>query len=76
MHELRARIEVEASNLSQQLAVLRLGGLVTQRRVGGEVIYSLAVPAVRDLLGAAREILLAKTADQGGLVDELSRPTR
>ena len=73
VHELRARIEVEASNLSQQLAVLRLGGLVTQRRQGGEVIYSLALPAVRDLLAAAREILRAKTADQGGLVDELSR---
>lgn len=73
VHELRARIDVEASNLSQQLAVLRLAGLVTQRRDGGEVIYSLALPAVRDLLAAARAILRSKTADQGGLIDELSR---
>jgi hypothetical protein len=29
---------------------------------------------VRDLLAAAREILQAKTSDQGGLVDEISRP--
>jgi DNA-binding transcriptional ArsR family regulator len=73
VHELRAQIDVEASNLSQQLAVLRLAGLVTQRRESGEVIYSLALPAVRDLLASAREILLTKTADQGGLVDDLSR---
>jgi len=73
VHELRAAIEVEASSLSQQLAVLRLAGLVTQRRESGEVIYSLALPAVRDLLAAAREILYTKNSDQG-LVDELSRP--
>ena len=73
VHELRAEIDVEASNLSQQLAVLRLDGLVTQRRENGAVIYSLALPAVRDLLAAAREILRAKTADQGDLVDDLSR---
>ena len=43
--------------------MLRLAGLVTQRRHGGEVIYSLALPAVRDLLAAARQILQAKNAD-------------
>lgn len=73
VHELLAAIEIEASNLSQQLSVLRRSGLVTQRREGGEVIYSLAVPEVRDLLAAARGILRAQIADQSGLVDELSR---
>jgi hypothetical protein len=43
---------------------------VTQRRTGGEVIYSLALPAVRDLLAAARAILRAKSAEE--LVDEIS----
>jgi DNA-binding transcriptional ArsR family regulator len=70
VHELRAAIDIEASSLSQQLAVLRLAGLVTQRRTGGEVIYSLALPAVRDLLAAARSILRAKSAEE--LVDEMS----
>ena len=72
VHEMRAAIQVEAPNLSHQLAVLRRTGLVTQRRVGGEVIYSLALPAVRDLLASARAILETKNADQGGLVDELT----
>ena len=73
VHELLSQIEIEASNLSQQLSVLRRSGLVSQRRDVGEVIYALAVPEVRDLLAAARGILRAKLADQGGLVDELSR---
>lgn len=73
VHALRAAIEIEPTNLSQQLAVLRLAGLVTQRRESGEVIYALALPEVRDLLITARRILATKTADQGGLVDELSR---
>jgi ArsR family transcriptional regulator len=70
VHELRSAIGIEASSLSQQLAVLRLAGLVTQRRAGGEVIYSLALPAVRDLLAAARAILRSKSSEE--LVDEMS----
>jgi DNA-binding transcriptional ArsR family regulator len=72
VHEMRSAITVEAPNLSHQLAVLRLAGLVTQRREGGEVVYSLALPAVKDLLASARAILETKTADQGGLVDEIT----
>ena len=72
VHELRARIDIEASSLSQQLAVLRLAGLVTQSRQRGEVVYSLALPEVRDLLLVARTILRTKTADQGELVDDLT----
>src|SRR5680860_1522497 len=43
VHALLARIEIEPSNLSQQLSVLRQAGLVSPRREGGEVIYSLAL---------------------------------
>jgi ArsR family transcriptional regulator len=73
VHELLASIAIEASNLSQQLAVLRKAGLVAQRRQGAEVIYSLAIPQVRDLLQAARIILTDKLAEPVELVDELSR---
>ncbi len=72
VHELLAAIDVEAPSLSHQLAVLRLAGLVTQRREGGAVIYSLALPEVHALLASARAILQTKTADQGGLVDDLT----
>jgi DNA-binding transcriptional ArsR family regulator len=75
VHALLASIEIAPSSLSHQLAVLRLAGLVAQRRESGEVIYSLALPAVRDLLTAARAVLQTKNADHGGLVDEISRST-
>jgi len=57
VHELLEKIAIEPSNLSQQLAVLRRTSLVVSHRRGGEVIYSVSVPEVRDLLLAARRIL-------------------
>lgn len=67
VHELLAKIEIEPSALSQQLGVLRRAGLVRQQRVGGEVVYSLLVPSVRDLLAAARTTLSFLLADQAQL---------
>jgi DNA-binding transcriptional ArsR family regulator len=72
VHEMLAVIHVEAPNLSHQLTVLRLAGLVTQRREAGEVMYSLALTAVKDLLASARAILETKSADQVGLVDDIT----
>jgi ArsR family transcriptional regulator len=57
VHELLDKIAVEPSSLSQQLAVLRKSSMVVSRREGGEVIYSVSAPEVRDLLLAARRIL-------------------
>ena len=74
VHELLEQIEIEPSNLSQQLAVLRRAGLVTPRRAGHEVVYSISVPEVRDLLLAARRILLGIIEDQGSLRTELELP--
>ncbi|WP_309647585.1 metalloregulator ArsR/SmtB family transcription factor [Nocardioides sp.] len=72
VHELLELIAIEPSNLSQQLAVLRRTSLVVSRREGGEVVYSVSVPEVRDLLLAARSILSGIIAAQGELGDELS----
>src|SRR5690606_20030383 len=72
VHELLDEIDVEASNLSQQLAVLRRSGLVAQQRSGGQVVYSLSVSEVRDLLTSARGILSELLADQARLRAALS----
>ncbi|MBB2746452.1 UNVERIFIED_ORG: ArsR family transcriptional regulator [Microbispora rosea subsp. rosea] len=71
VRELLTEIEVEASNLSQQLAVLRRTGLVGAVREGGTVVYSLATPDVVDLLAAARRILTDMITGQGELLAEL-----
>lgn len=74
VHELLERITIEPSNLSQQLAVLRRTSLVVSHRVGGEVVYSVSVPEVRDLLLAARAILSGLIAARGELDDEMATP--
>ncbi|MFE5671375.1 ArsR/SmtB family transcription factor [Agromyces sp. NPDC056523] len=48
---------LEASHLSQHLAVLRNYGLVTAERRGNQVAYRLAYPQVADLLRVARVLL-------------------
>src|SRR3954447_18936650 len=74
VHEMLSAIDIEASNLSQQLAVLRRAGLITQVRAGGEVRYVLSVPEVRDLPLAARAILVELLDDQLALKSELAGP--
>ncbi|GAA3939120.1 metalloregulator ArsR/SmtB family transcription factor [Actinomadura viridis] len=71
VRDLLSAIEVEASNLSQQLAVLRRAGIVTARRDGATVTYALAGGDVSELMGAARRILTDLLADQGELLAAL-----
>jgi DNA-binding transcriptional ArsR family regulator len=71
VRELLAAIDVEPSNLSQQLAVLRRAGLVSSSREGALVVYALSTPDVADLLAAGRRILSSVLADRDGLRDQL-----
>ncbi|WP_375001230.1 ArsR/SmtB family transcription factor [Aeromicrobium sp. CTD01-1L150] len=64
VRDLLAEIEIEASNLSQQLAVLRRVGLVTSSRHDGVVEYQLATPDVVDMLAAGRAVLSALPAPE------------
>lgn len=75
VRELLASIDVEASNLSQQLAVLRRAGIVTAGRDGSTMVYALAGPDVSDLLRAARQILTELITSQEGLLTELRQAT-
>lgn len=74
VHELLAEIPIEASSLSQQLAVLRRTHMVVARREHGEVLYSISVPEVRDLLLAARTILTGMISAQDELRSALASP--
>ena len=60
-------LDIEASHLSQHLAVLRRHHLVISERRGSQVFYRAAFPEVTDLLHAARRLLvdiLAQTERQ------------
>lgn len=55
--DILAATELEASHLSQHLAVLRRNRLVLSERRGSLVYYRLAYPQVADLLRDARSLL-------------------
>src|SRR3954470_679589 len=79
--EMLPEVGIEAASLSQQLAVLRRAGLVTFRKEGSTVYYSLTSPQVAELLAVARRILTEVLAGQVELLADLqaasptSRPT-
>jgi ArsR family transcriptional regulator len=69
--ELQPLVGIEASHLSQQLGVLRRAGLVTARREGSSVIYSVSDPLLADLLRVAKQFLCASLAQTGDLLADL-----
>jgi DNA-binding transcriptional ArsR family regulator len=69
--EMVRQVGVEPANLSQQLAVLRRAGLVTTRKEGATVYYSLTSPHVAELLAVARRILSAVLSGQVELLEDL-----
>ncbi|MFT4289368.1 ArsR/SmtB family transcription factor [Nocardioides sp.] len=74
VRDILAELDLEASNLSQQLAVLRRAGLVSATRTGSTVLYELATPEVAALLAAGRAILSKEPVSTDGLLAAI--PTR
>lgn len=68
-------VGLEPSHLSQQLAVLRHAGLVTTRKEGPSVIYSIRDRALVALLATAKKLLINSLSESQELLDEL-RPAR
>lgn len=76
VRELLSQIDVERSNLSQQLAVLRRSGIVTASREGDTVVYALAGGDVAELMRSARRILTVLLSGQQDLLEELREADR
>ncbi|RSM85313.1 ArsR family transcriptional regulator [Kibdelosporangium aridum] len=72
--EMLPEVGIEPANLSQQLAVLRRAGLVTTRKEGSNVYYSLASPLFAELLAVARRILTGVLSGQMELLEDLKMP--
>lgn len=69
--DMQPLVGIESSHLSQQLGILRRAGLVTSRKEGASVIYSLADPALAELLAVAKRLLIASMAHTEGLLADL-----
>ncbi len=60
--ELVASLEISQSNLSQHLALMRQSGIVTTRREGLNVFYSLSNPKINQACDLMRQVLLEHLA--------------
>ncbi len=70
---LHTRLDVDQPVVSQQLAKLRAHGVVSIRKEGTSVFYSLADPRIADLLKVAKEILNRRLTGSKTLLHELRR---
>lgn len=70
--DLQPLVGIESSHLSQQLGVLRRAGVVTTRKEGSSVIYSLADPLVAELLSVAKLLLRVQLDSAQELLRDLA----
>jgi len=71
--ELRERLGVEQSTLSQQLAILRLRNFVQTQRAGTTIRYKISDPAIWDLLDSARVIFDNQLISVRSALEDLAR---
>jgi ArsR family transcriptional regulator len=78
VNEISQKFAVEPANASQQLAVLRNKNIVTARKEGSNVFYSVTDQAIFRLLDAAREIFNNHLIGVRSMLEEidLDRPKK
>ena len=75
---LQERLGIEQANLSQHLAILRSRQVVTNRKEGNQVFYSLRNRTLSKVLDMMRRSFEANLADAVQMLGEIQaeRPTR
>jgi ArsR family transcriptional regulator len=73
VNDLADRLGIPKANTSQHLAVLRQAGVVSTRKDGINVYYSLRSEKITEACNLTRQILLEKLEDQAGLSDLIRR---
>ena len=78
VNEISQKFAVEPANASQQLAVLRNKNIVTARKEGSNVYYSITDPTIFKLLDVAREIFNHHLVGVRSILEEmrLERPAK
>lgn len=72
VHELVSALDKSQPLVSQHLRVLKEAGLVSSRRSGREVIYSLTIPETTDVISLAAEVGKSAELVLAGEYDELA----
>ncbi len=69
--DLQPDVGLELSHVSQQLGVLRRANLVTARKEGALVFYSLKSPLLADVLATAKQLLISSLTETQDLLADL-----
>lgn len=69
--ELRLRLRVEPTNISQQLAVLKSKNIIAGRKQGSNIYYSCRDPAIFGLLDAAKQVFNNHLVDIKDILEAL-----
>ena len=69
--DMQVLVGIEASHLSQQLAVLRRAGVVIGRKEGAAVVYALRDREIVKLLAVAKRVLINALAESQDLLADL-----
>jgi len=66
------QLALEQANTSQHLAVLRARRIVTNRKVGNQVFYSLRDPVLIEVLDMLRRYFSAQLTDTVHMLEEIA----
>ena len=66
------RLGVEQANLSQHLSVMRAKGIVTSRKEGNQVFYSLRDPVLSEVLSIMRQYFLTHLSEVSELFQTMA----
>jgi DNA-binding transcriptional ArsR family regulator len=66
-----ARLGIEQANVSQHLAILRAKRVVTNRKAGNQVFYSIRDPIITSVLQLMRIYFYEHLKEVGGMLDQL-----
>jgi DNA-binding transcriptional ArsR family regulator len=68
------KLGMEQANVSQHLAVLRAKQLVSNRKAGNQVFYSVRDPIIIEVLSLMRTYLHVHLKEALGMLDEIEKP--
>jgi len=76
VNELSEMLHLGPANVSQQLAILRVRNIVTGRKSGSSVFYSVSDPALFRLLDVAKEIFNNHLVGVRDMLEEMKEGRR
>jgi DNA-binding transcriptional ArsR family regulator len=69
-----AQLELEQANASQHLSVLRAKHIVSNRKVGNQVYYSLRDPVILEVLDVLRRYLSTHRSETLAMFEDMNVP--